>query len=190
MEAIADYYAILGVEPAADGAAIRIAYRNLMRRYHPDVNKTAEAIDKATAINEAYACLSDPDARAAYDWRRGASEQRRKSTRQNHGFVPNPAWQPPQDHYGQHPWNRRPDHDLMADLRILLQPHKWNWLNLGLAVVITGCIFTATSFVSPIAPAPAEAVQVELRSAEARCAEGGSNVQPSAECAQAPAARP
>ena len=184
MEASADYYAILGVDPEADGAAIRSAYRNLMRRYHPDVNRAEEAIDKATAINEAYACLSDPDARASYDWRRSASETRRKSARTHHGFSPQRTWQPPPDHHPQHGWDRRPNHDLVADLKIFLQPHKWNWLNLSLAVAITGCIFTATSFVSPIAPAPAQAVQVELEAAEVRCGVEGRNVQLGAGCAE------
>lgn len=187
MEATADYYATLGVEPGADSAAIRNAYRDLMRRYHPDVNKSAEAVDKAMAINEAYACLSDPDLRASYDWRRGASEHRRKSGRPNHGFAPHPAWQPPPDDHRQHQWAGRRDHNLMADLKFLLQPHKWNWLNLSLAVVITVCIFTATSFVAPIAPPPAEAVQVDVQPDTVRCAEAQAKGEQGADCGQPPA---
>lgn len=152
MKATADYYTTLGVAPDADSAAIRIAYRNLMRRYHPDVNASEEALNKATAINEAYACLSDGDRRAAYDYSR-------KRPQVKPGFAAQSAWQPPpQWHDRSHPYHRRPHHDLMADLKFLLQPQKWNWVNLGLAVMITGCTFTATSFVAPIAPAPAETI--------------------------------
>lgn len=181
MEATADYYAILEVEPKADSAAIRLAYRSLMRRYHPDVNKSADAIDKAMAINEAYACLSDPEARASYDWRRGG-------THSNQGAAPRTAWQPPpHHHHPQHQWNQRPNHDLMADLKFLLQPHKWNWLNLTLAVAITASIFTATSFVSPIVPAPAEAVQVDVQPGTLRC-EDGTISNPEQGCRNAAAA--
>ena len=52
-----DYYAILGVAPGAQFAVIQAAYRDLMRRFHPDVNASAEADARAKAINEAYACL-------------------------------------------------------------------------------------------------------------------------------------
>lgn len=70
-----DYYKTLGVERTADEKAIRKAYRELARRFHPDVNpsdKTAEA--KFKEINEAYEVLSDADKRAKYD-QLGASYQ-------------------------------------------------------------------------------------------------------------------
>jgi curved DNA-binding protein len=63
-----DYYKILGVERNSDEKAIRKAYRDLARRYHPDVNpgdKGAES--KFKEINEAYEVLSDSDKRAKYD---------------------------------------------------------------------------------------------------------------------------
>ena len=65
-----DYYAILGVAPGAHYAVIQAAYRELMRRFHPDVNASAEADARAKAINEAYACLRDEARRASYDWQR------------------------------------------------------------------------------------------------------------------------
>jgi molecular chaperone DnaJ len=63
-----DYYDVLGVPRTSPEAEIKKAYRNLARKYHPDV-----AEDKAAAenhfkeINEAYEVLSDPQKRANYD---------------------------------------------------------------------------------------------------------------------------
>lgn len=38
-----DYYEVLGVSRAADGKELKRAYRQLARKYHPDVNKEAGA---------------------------------------------------------------------------------------------------------------------------------------------------
>ncbi|HEX6122469.1 MAG TPA: DnaJ domain-containing protein [Ktedonobacterales bacterium] len=65
-----DYYAALGLTPAADEAAIRAAYRRLARRYHPDVAGPA-GLPRMRALNAAYAILGDPEQRAAYDQRHG-----------------------------------------------------------------------------------------------------------------------
>ena len=64
----ADYYDILGVERGASEAELKSAYRKLALKHHPDRNqgsKDAEEHFKAAA--EAYAVLSDPQKRAAYD---------------------------------------------------------------------------------------------------------------------------
>jgi len=74
-----DYYAILGVAPGAQFAVIQAAYRDLMRRFHPDVNASAEADARAKAINEAYACLRDQERRAGYDWQRRARSAHARS---------------------------------------------------------------------------------------------------------------
>jgi molecular chaperone DnaJ len=64
----ADYYDVLGVPRTAPEGDIKRAYRQLARKYHPDV-----ADDKVAAenhfkeINEAYEVLSDPQKRANYD---------------------------------------------------------------------------------------------------------------------------
>ncbi len=63
-----DYYAALGVSKTATEAEIKKAYKQQVKKYHPDLNpdsKTAEA--KMKEINEAYDVLSDADKRARYD---------------------------------------------------------------------------------------------------------------------------
>lgn len=63
-----DYYEVLGVDRGADEAAIKKAYRQLAKKYHPDMNpgdKDAEM--KFKEASEAYAVLSDPEKRRQYD---------------------------------------------------------------------------------------------------------------------------
>lgn len=63
-----DYYQILGVDRKAADAEIKKAYRQLALKYHPDRNPGDKASeDKFKEINEAYACLSDPEKRSNYD---------------------------------------------------------------------------------------------------------------------------
>ncbi len=59
---------MLGVDKNADEAALKKAYRNLAKKYHPDVNPgNAEAEAKFKEASEAYAVLSDPEKRRQYD---------------------------------------------------------------------------------------------------------------------------
>lgn len=63
-----DYYEVLGVDKNADDAAIKKAYRQLAKKYHPDMNPgDAEAEKKFKEASEAYAVLSDPDKKRQYD---------------------------------------------------------------------------------------------------------------------------
>ena len=61
------YYDTLGVPKNAPEKDIKRAYRNLARKYHPDVCKDEGAEDRFKKINEAYSILSDPDKRRQYD---------------------------------------------------------------------------------------------------------------------------
>ncbi len=63
-----DYYEVLGVDKNADETAIKKAYRQLAKKYHPDMNPgDAEAEKKFKEASEAYAVLSDPDKKRQYD---------------------------------------------------------------------------------------------------------------------------
>jgi len=63
-----DYYKILGVSRDADDKAIKRAYRQLARQYHPDKNPgDRKAEETFKEINEANEVLGDADNRSKYD---------------------------------------------------------------------------------------------------------------------------
>lgn len=80
-----DYYASLGVQRDAAADEIKKAFRKLARKYHPDVSKESDAELRMKEINEAYAVLSDPEKRAAYD-------QLGSNYQPGQDFRPPPDW--------------------------------------------------------------------------------------------------
>jgi molecular chaperone DnaJ len=62
-----DYYEVLGVDKNADEATIKRAYRQLAKKYHPDVSSEPNAEEKFKEVQEAYEVLSDPQKRSQYD---------------------------------------------------------------------------------------------------------------------------
>lgn len=63
-----DYYEVLGLQKTAGADEIKRAYRQLAKKYHPDMNPgDKEAEQKFKEVNEAYAILSDADKKARYD---------------------------------------------------------------------------------------------------------------------------
>jgi len=60
-------YEILGVSENASQEEIKKAYRKLARKYHPDVNKDKDAVEKFKEINAAYEVLSDKKKKDEYD---------------------------------------------------------------------------------------------------------------------------
>ena len=66
-----DLYETLGVKPTASPDAIKRAYRKLVKRYHPDVNKQRGAKEMFLEVKEAYEVLSNPLLRREYNERFG-----------------------------------------------------------------------------------------------------------------------
>lgn len=80
-----DYYEIMGVARDATQQEIKLAYRKLGRKYHPDVSKEPDAEAQFKLIGEAYEVLKDPEKRAAYD-------QLGKQWKSGQDFRPPPDW--------------------------------------------------------------------------------------------------
>jgi hypothetical protein len=68
-----DLYLILGVKSTASPDAIKRAYRRLVKRYHPDVNKAKGAKEMFLEVKEAYELLSNALLRREYDERTAAT---------------------------------------------------------------------------------------------------------------------
>ncbi len=80
-----DYYTTLDIDRNATQDEVKRAYRKLARKFHPDINKDADAEQRFKEIGEAYEVLQDTEKRAAYDkfgkdWQAGQD------------FKPPPDW--------------------------------------------------------------------------------------------------
>ncbi len=78
-----DLYAILQVQPYADGDVIQTSYRRLALLYHPDRNpeRRAWAEERMKCVNGAYAVLSNANRRQVYDRRRFGTSSPRPPSR-------------------------------------------------------------------------------------------------------------
>ncbi len=66
---MASYYQILGVNQDATREQIRRAFRLKAKKYHPDINNSADAKADFQKLNEAHQVLIDPTKRRLYDIR-------------------------------------------------------------------------------------------------------------------------
>lgn len=149
MAAIGDYYATLQVEHDVDDASLRLAYRALMRRYHPDVNVAVDAEDQCHAINEAYACLRDPTKRAAYDARRIVQHYAMRSAAAVSPHSYQPSW--------------RPKYADISARDSATQSTGWKATAIGVAIILTIATFAATSAVDTRGEREGDPVVVTLK---------------------------
>ncbi len=94
-----DYYQTLGLQRGASADEIRKAYRRLARKYHPDVSKEADALERFKQMQEAYEVLKDPKKREAYDqlganWKQGEQFRPPPDFGAGFDFSPGPAAAP------------------------------------------------------------------------------------------------
>ena len=54
-----DYYELLGIKNDASVAEIKKAYRDMVKKYHPDINKSSDASKIIISLNEAKETLLD-----------------------------------------------------------------------------------------------------------------------------------
>lgn len=90
---MADHYEVLQVHPKATPEIISKAYRTLAARHHPDRQKPEDrpaSEDLMKRINEAYAVLSDPQKRSAYDRSLSQADISKQGPRSSPAGAPSP----------------------------------------------------------------------------------------------------
>ena len=110
-----DLYNVLGVDRNATQDEIKKSYRNLSKKYHPDVNKEPDAETKFKEVSAAYEVLSNEEKKSNYD-RFGTSDK--QSNPFSHGFDFDDVFSQFSDIFGSrgNPFQRRQNRG--GDLRI------------------------------------------------------------------------
>ena len=86
-----DHYKTLGIKRNASTEEIKMSFRRLARKYHPDVSKEANTEERFKAVKEAYETLSNIKKKNTYDHQTATNANRKNG---KPGFTPPPGWQP------------------------------------------------------------------------------------------------
>lgn len=90
------FYGLLGLARDCDESVIKRAYRNMVKRWHPDVSKEPDAAEMMKRINQAYEVLKDPITRRKYDAGLAFEASIKKEhRRQADDFFTAQSWRPP-----------------------------------------------------------------------------------------------
>lgn len=78
---MSNYYDMMGVSRKATFIEIKVAWRKLAKKHHPDVSKKKNAKEIFQQLNEAYQTLSNPSSRKSYDYEldNGRSDYKEKA---------------------------------------------------------------------------------------------------------------
>lgn len=156
MQRLPDYYAVLGIAPSADQETIRVAYRNQMKRHHPDLADPADPDDRprreATAkrINEAYRILRDPIRRHGYDRMRQVQVAEATYRTSPHSQAPAPGVDRRNTHHAQPHQAPPPYHTRMVNLLFYQFTMRYgSFVAAGLALLLSA-IAVSKPFVAAI----------------------------------------
>jgi len=64
---LTDLYAVLEIKKDATQEEIQKSYRTMAKKYHPDVSKEEDTVEKFKEVSAAFEVLKDPQKRAEYD---------------------------------------------------------------------------------------------------------------------------
>ena len=106
-----DYYQILGVPKSASLTEIKVAYKKLALKYHPDKNPDNPAAEEHfKQVNAAYQTLSDPYKKASYDLLVSYSYHRSNTNHTSTTYHRRPPQQEKTvyDRYGKYSWKQAP----------------------------------------------------------------------------------
>jgi curved DNA-binding protein CbpA len=131
------HYTVLGVSEAATQSEIKAAYRNLLKKIHPDTVSTLSpglrrlADDATKDITEAYSVLSDASKRQQYDRELRLGEHRLQSVRPPVASERPQVW-PQNSQTASNSWRRRHVHHYEDDIRYS-RLQRWMWRHPDLA---------------------------------------------------------
>ena len=123
-----DHYATLGLRRSSGAQDIKRAYRDLAKQCHPDIDPSPLASTRFMAVHAAYATLSDPMLRIAYD---ALLADRDRSN----------APKPPVRKTGETPrYRQRDTDDDQPDIRV----RSWPFVGLHLTGLLFGLLLVST----------------------------------------------